>query len=149
QDQRQVLPVHDGAGVGRCRADGAGPRRGVVGADTSGGRTQRGRRLTAGRPVVARWSGRCGDRKGAPARAFVAEVGGRVVRTSYVRPNQPGRGAHVANAGYMVADEARGQGLASALCGHSLETAWRLALLAMQLNFVVSTNAAALRVWEK
>src|SRR5262249_55449610 len=73
-----------------------------------------------------------------PARAFVAEVGGRVVGTYYVRPNQPGRGAHVANAGYMVADEARGQGLASVLCAHSLETARQLGFLAMQFNFVVS-----------
>src|SRR5262249_39898678 len=81
-----------------------------------------------------------------PARAFVAEIGGRVVGTYYVRPNQPGRGAHVANAGYMVADKARGQGLASALCVHSLETARRLGFLAMQFNFVVSTNASALRV---
>jgi len=84
-----------------------------------------------------------------PARPFVAELGGRVVGTYYLRPNQPGRGAHVANAGYMVADEARGRGLASALCGHSLETARRLGFLAMQFNFVVSTNAAALRVWER
>jgi L-amino acid N-acyltransferase YncA len=84
-----------------------------------------------------------------PARAFVAELDGRVVGTYFVRPNQPGRGAHVANAGYLVADDARGRGVASALCAHSLETARRLGFQAMQFNFVVSTNAAALRVWEK
>jgi L-amino acid N-acyltransferase YncA len=85
----------------------------------------------------------------APARPFVAERDGRVLGTFYVRPNQPGRGSHVANAGYMVADEARGRGVASALCEHSLETARRLGFRAMQFNLVVSTNAAALRVWEK
>jgi L-amino acid N-acyltransferase YncA len=84
-----------------------------------------------------------------PARAFVAEDGWRVLGTYYVRPNQPGRGAHVANAGYMVAAEARGRGLASVLCGHSLETARRLGYRAMQFNFVVCTNAPALRVWER
>ncbi len=84
-----------------------------------------------------------------PARAFVAELDGRVAGTSYVRPNQPGRGAHVANAGYVVAADARGRGVATALCEHSLETARRLGFRAMQFNFVVSTNASALRVWEK
>src|SRR5687768_1417006 len=44
----------------------------------------------------------------APSVAFVAELDGAVVGTYYVRPNQPGRGSHVANAGYMVADAARG-----------------------------------------
>jgi GNAT superfamily N-acetyltransferase len=49
----------------------------------------------------------------------------------------------------MVDAEARGQGIASALCEHSLETARRLGYRAMQFNFVVSTNLSALRVWEK
>jgi L-amino acid N-acyltransferase YncA len=84
-----------------------------------------------------------------PAVAFVAEEDGRVVGTYYVRPNQPGRGGHVANAGYMVAAAARGRGLASALCGHSVETARRLGFRAVQFNFVVATNTAAVRVWEK
>lgn len=84
-----------------------------------------------------------------PARAYVAESDGRIVGTYYVRSNQPGRGSHVANAGYIVAAEARGQGIASVLCSHSLATARRLGFGAMQFNFVVSTNAAALRVWEK
>src|SRR5947209_7610681 len=60
-----------------------------------------------------------------PAHAFVAELGGRVAGTYFVRPNQPGRGSHVANAGYMVASDALGRGVATALCVHSLETARR------------------------
>jgi ribosomal protein S18 acetylase RimI-like enzyme len=35
------------------------------------------------------------------------------------------------------------------LCAHSLETARRLGYRAMQFNFVVATNAAAVRTWEK
>jgi GNAT superfamily N-acetyltransferase len=84
-----------------------------------------------------------------PAVAFVAEDGGVVLGTYFLRPNQPGRGSHVANAGYMVAAAARGRGLASLLCGHSVETARRLGYAAMQFNYVVSTNAAAVRAWEK
>jgi L-amino acid N-acyltransferase YncA len=84
-----------------------------------------------------------------PARAFVVEESAQVVGTYYVRPNQPGRGAHVANAGYIVAAMARGRGIASVLCEHSLATAQRLGYRAMQFNFVVSTNAAAVRTWQK
>jgi L-amino acid N-acyltransferase YncA len=84
-----------------------------------------------------------------PAVAFVAEEDGRVVGTYYVRPNQPGRGSHVANGGYIVAADARGRGIASELCKHSLETARRLGYLAMQFNFVVCTNEGAVRVWER
>jgi L-amino acid N-acyltransferase YncA len=88
-----------------------------------------------------------------PSHAFVAvdgeRGGGRVLGSYYVRPNQPGRGAHVANAGYMVESAARGRGVAAALCEHSLDTARRLGFRAMQFNFVVSTNEAAVRAWQR
>lgn len=84
-----------------------------------------------------------------PATAFVCEVEGALAGTYYVRPNQPGRGAHVANAGYIVAPAFRGRGLAGAMCEHSLGTARARGFTAMQFNFVVSTNAAAVRAWQK
>ncbi|HVL15962.1 MAG TPA: GNAT family N-acetyltransferase [Gemmata sp.] len=83
-----------------------------------------------------------------PAVCFVAEVEGQFAGTYYVRPNQPGRGGHVANAGYMVAPAFRGRGLARALCEHSLAAAQRLGFTAMQFNFVVATNTAAVKTWE-
>lgn len=85
----------------------------------------------------------------APATAFVCEVDGTFAGTYYVRPNQPGRGAHVANAGYMVELAFRGRGLAASMCEHSLGTARERGFTAMQFNFVVSTNAAAVRAWQK
>lgn len=84
-----------------------------------------------------------------PSTCYVAEEEGTIVGTYFVRPNQPGRGGHVANAGYMVAPAARGKGIASELCEHSLEVARELGFTAMQYNFVIAANAAALRVWEK
>lgn len=84
-----------------------------------------------------------------PAVCFVCEVDGAFAGTYYVRPNQPGRGGHVANAGYLVEPAFRGRGLAVALCEHSLETARARGFTAMQFNFVVSTNAAAVRAWER
>lgn len=68
--------------------------------------------------------------------------------TYYLRPNQPGGGAHVANCGFMVSPAARGRGIARLLCEHALAEARRQGYLAMQFNFVVSSNQAAVRLWE-
>ncbi|MCS6867010.1 MAG: GNAT family N-acetyltransferase [Gemmataceae bacterium] len=84
-----------------------------------------------------------------PTHCFVAEVEGTFAGTYYLRANQPGRGSHVANAGYMVAPAFRGQKLAEALCRHSLAEARLRGFTAMQFNCVVSTNTAAIRAWQK
>jgi ribosomal protein S18 acetylase RimI-like enzyme len=82
-----------------------------------------------------------------PTRAFVAERDGAVVGSYMLRPNQPGLGDHVANAGYVVAPEARNQGIARALCEHSLAKAAEAGFTAMQFNFVVATNESAVHLW--
>ena len=84
----------------------------------------------------------------APTRCFVASIDGAPAGCYMLKPNQPGLGSHVANTGYMVAPHARGQGLAGKLCEHSLATARAAGFLAMQFNFVVSTNERAVRLWE-
>jgi GNAT superfamily N-acetyltransferase len=71
-----------------------------------------------------------------------------VVGTYYLRPNSLCLGAHVANAGYVVAEGVRRQGIGSLLCRHSQEEARRLGYRAMQFNLVVSTNSAGLRCWQ-
>lgn len=78
---------------------------------------------------------------------FVATVGEEVVGTYYLVPNHDGPGSHVANAGYVVDPQARGQGVGRALCSHSLHRAQERGFLAMQFNFVVSTNEGAVRLW--
>jgi GNAT superfamily N-acetyltransferase len=84
----------------------------------------------------------------APAHdVHVAERGGAILGSYYIRANQTGGGAHVANAGYLTAAAARGQGIARAMCGHSLTRAASLGFRAMQFNFVVSTNMAAVHLW--
>ncbi|MBA4191509.1 MAG: GNAT family N-acetyltransferase [Planctomycetaceae bacterium] len=83
-----------------------------------------------------------------PAVCYVAEVDGQFSGTYYVRPNAAGRGNHVANAGYMVSPTFRGRGLARTLCEHSLGVARELGFTAMQFNFVVASNVAAVRTWE-
>ena len=84
----------------------------------------------------------------APDKAvFVATDGDDVLGSCFLRANQAGGGAHVANAGYATAVEARGRGIARAMCAHSLEEARRAGFRAMQFNFVVATNAPAVRLW--
>lgn len=84
-----------------------------------------------------------------PSMGYVAYEGESFLGTYFLRPNQPGRGAHVANGGYMVCSDARGKGIASKLCEHSIETARSLGFRAMQFNFVISTNTSAIHVWKK
>ncbi len=86
-----------------------------------------------------------------PARCFVAEADGEALGCYRLAPNQlPGSaGDHVANGSYMVAQAARGRGVGEALCRHSLEQARLAGFAAMQFNFVVSTNEAAVRLWQR
>ena len=80
--------------------------------------------------------------------AFVAEKDGRIIGTYYLRANQAGGGAHVANCGYMTADDARGRGVARSMCEHSPLHARERGFRAMQFNCVISTNEQAIR-WGK
>lgn len=79
---------------------------------------------------------------------FVAEDDGQVVGTYFLKANQKGGGAHVANCGYMTAPQATGRGVARTMCAHSLEHARKRGFRAMQFNFVVSTNERAVRLWQ-
>ena len=80
---------------------------------------------------------------------FVAESDGLILGTYYLMANQQGGGAHVANCGYMTAPQARGQGIARAMCEHSLQRARERGFRAMQFNHVVSTNTGAVALWQK
>src|SRR5262249_34684070 len=87
----------------------------------------------------------------APAhQVFVAAADGQggVLGTYYLKANQQGGGSHVANCGYITAEAARGQGVARAMCLHSLDHARAQGFLAMQFNFVVSSNTRAVRLWQ-
>jgi GNAT superfamily N-acetyltransferase len=83
-----------------------------------------------------------------PARAYVAAVGGVIAGTYTMRPNQPGLGAHVANAGFMVAPGKSGRGVGRAMGQHAIEQARLQGYGAMQFNFVVSTNERAVHLWQ-
>jgi L-amino acid N-acyltransferase YncA len=82
-------------------------------------------------------------------RTYVAERDGKIAGSYVLRPNRPGLGAHVSNASFIVAKNARGIGLGRAMGEHCLSEARRLGFRAMQFNFVVSTNESAVNLWEK
>ncbi len=85
----------------------------------------------------------------APFTVFVAESDGRVLGTSHVGANRGGGGAHVANASFAVHPDTRGRGIARALVDHAKGWAAGQGFAAMQFNFVVSTNADAVHLWQK
>jgi ribosomal protein S18 acetylase RimI-like enzyme len=79
---------------------------------------------------------------------FVAADDGAVLGTYYLRANQAGGGDHVANCGYMTSSKAQGRGIARMMLEHSMGRAKERGFLAMQFNFVVSTNERAIKTWE-
>ena len=83
-----------------------------------------------------------------PVRTYVLEREGQIVGTYYIKENQSGPGNHVCNCGYMVASHARGSGVARSMCEHSQVVAVKLGFLAMQFNFVASSNEAAVALWQ-
>jgi ribosomal protein S18 acetylase RimI-like enzyme len=86
---------------------------------------------------------------GSVGKPMASPTGERVVGSYILRPNQSGGGSHVANAAFMVASSARGQGIGRAMCEHCLSEARRLGFRAMQFNFVISTNESAIRLWQQ
>ena len=85
-----------------------------------------------------------------PTATYVAmDEDGDILGSCYLKPNQPGLGAHVCNCGYIVSQAAQGRGIGSALCVYSQQAALEHGFTAMQYNLVVSTNETAIRVWKK
>ncbi|MEO8647671.1 MAG: GNAT family N-acetyltransferase [Acidobacteriota bacterium] len=80
---------------------------------------------------------------------YSAEWDGRLIGTFWIKPNQPGFGSHVANAAYMVLPAMAGQGIGGKMAEFSIDEARRLGFTAMQFNFVVKSNEAAVHLWDK
>lgn len=82
-------------------------------------------------------------------RCWVADSAGEIVGFYKLMPNRRGLGSHVANASFMVDPRSQGQRIGETLARHCLQEAKRAGYLAMQFNFVVSTNTPALGLWRK
>jgi ribosomal protein S18 acetylase RimI-like enzyme len=71
-----------------------------------------------------------------------AVASGHLVGAYYLKPNQPGLGAHIANAGYLVDRAARGRGVGRVLVADSIQRAAKAGFDAVQFNFVFESNPA-------
>jgi GNAT superfamily N-acetyltransferase len=72
----------------------------------------------------------------------VARIDGKVAGAYYLKPNFPGRAAHIANAGYVVAAGFRSKGLGRLLVADSIERAPVVGFDAIQFNLVFASNPA-------
>jgi GNAT superfamily N-acetyltransferase len=78
----------------------------------------------------------------------VARSDGALAGSYYLKPNFPGRAAHIANGGYFVVPERRGLGVGTALVEDSLVQARALGFDALQFNLVFASNPAR-RLYER
>lgn len=84
--------------------------------------------------------------RSASHRVYVAEED-EIIGSYYLKTNQQGGGDHVCNAAFITSPAARGRGVARTMLQHAIDTAREAGFRAMQFNFVVETNAGAIRLW--
>ncbi|WP_405102673.1 GNAT family N-acetyltransferase [Micromonospora sp. NBC_01412] len=84
-----------------------------------------------------------------PGLTVVAVEGDRVLGTAKMGTNRPGPGSHVSTASFMVAADARGLGVGTALCRHALGWARERGYAGMQFNAVVETNRTAVELYRR
>lgn len=84
-----------------------------------------------------------------PGLTVVAADGDHVLGTASMGANRPGPGSHVSTASFMVAAEARGRGVGSALCRFALDWAREQGFAGMQFNAVAESNRSAVAVYER
>jgi GNAT superfamily N-acetyltransferase len=72
----------------------------------------------------------------------VARGDSGVAGAYYLKPNQPGRAAHIANAGYVVDRPYRSQGIGRLLVEDSIRRAPTVGFDAIQFNLVFESNPA-------
>jgi L-amino acid N-acyltransferase YncA len=84
-----------------------------------------------------------------PGRTVVAVEGDRVLGTAKMGTNRPGPGSHVSTASFMVAADARGRGVGTALCAQTLDWARARGYAGMQFNAVAESNTAAVELYRR
>ncbi|HEY4376389.1 MAG TPA: GNAT family N-acetyltransferase [Acidimicrobiales bacterium] len=85
---------------------------------------------------------------GHAAVVVTAHQGDELVGAAYLKPNGPGLGGHIANAGYVVAPDRRGRGIGRWLVEDTIARAPDLGFDAIQFNFVFESNPAR-RLYER
>lgn len=84
-----------------------------------------------------------------PGLTVVADADDRVLGSAKMGANKAGPGSHVATASFIVAAEARGTGVGTALCTFALDWARERGFAGMQFNAVAESNHGAVKVYER
>jgi GNAT superfamily N-acetyltransferase len=84
-----------------------------------------------------------------PGLTVVAVDGDRVLGTAKMGPNRAGPGSHVSTASFMVAADARGRGVGTALCRFALDWAAERGYAGMQFNAVAESNHSAVELYQR
>jgi len=85
----------------------------------------------------------------APALTAVAVEGERILGSAKMGSNRPGPGAHIATASFMVAGDARGRGVGTALCRYAIDWARERGFAGMQFNAVAESNSIAVELYRR
>lgn len=67
----------------------------------------------------------------------------------YIKPNFPGKSSHIANCGYIVKKEYRGQKIGFHLGKYSIDIGKELGYKAMIFNLVFKENIPSVKLWQK
>jgi GNAT superfamily N-acetyltransferase len=84
-----------------------------------------------------------------PGLTVVAVDGNRILGTGKMGTNRPGPGSHISTASFMVAADARGRGVGTALCRFALDWARERGYAGMQFNAVAESNRTAVELYER
>jgi GNAT superfamily N-acetyltransferase len=87
--------------------------------------------------------------KAPPGLTVVAVEGDRVIGSAHMETNRPGPGSHVSTASFMVAADARGRGVGTALCEFALDWARERGYAGMQFNAVAESNHTAVDLYKR
>ncbi|MGV0024584.1 N-acetyltransferase family protein [Phormidesmis priestleyi] len=72
----------------------------------------------------------------------------KILAAFFIKPNFPGRCAHICNAGFIVQPEMRGLGIGRLMGEALLELAPNLGYSAIMFNLVFATNTASICLWK-
>lgn len=84
-----------------------------------------------------------------PGLTVVAVESSTILGSAKMGPNRRGPGSHVATASFMVAPEARGRGVGTALCQFALDWARQQGFAGMQFNAVAASNTGAIALYRR
>jgi L-amino acid N-acyltransferase YncA len=79
---------------------------------------------------------------------ITAKINQDIVGFYSLRNNYKDYGSHVANGSYIVNPDFCQQGFGKKIALHSIDEAKKAGYKAMQFNFVVATNIAAIKLWK-